>query len=182
MRRGLVEISHDPINQSLQFKVIRSEKDEEGNKSMKDLAFEVELEVFKKGFLEAYYEETKEMKVHEAVGMFLKETSQLKEPYDPKNGESLSGYLALECEGREVESGTPAFPLEISAKWDEEKKALDFTMLGMDNDIIRALHAMMIHNPKFDHLISIVVTEKVNATKGVMAMEEAAEQAKASGK
>ena len=182
MRRGQVEISHDPINQSLQFKVIRSEKDEEGKKAMKDLAFEVKLEDFKEGFLEAYYEETKEMKVHEAVEMFFKETAQLREPYDPSNGEALAGYLALECEGREVEEGTPAFPLEISAKWDEEKKALNFTMLGMDNDIIRALHAMMIHNPKFDHLLSVVVTEKAGAMKGVMEMEEAAEQAKSSGK
>lgn len=180
MRRGLVELTHDPENESLLFRVIRDNKDEQGEKLL-DLAYEIKLDRFKTEFLD-HHADGKNKTLAEAMNSFMKETAQLQNPYTPEHGEKLTKYLSETGKGREIPRNHPAFPLEISMKWNEETEKIDFTLRGMDNDIIRTLHAATRDNIKFEHLLAITVTEKANALRQVVGMEEAASKAKAVGK
>jgi len=180
MRRGLVELTHDPENESLLFRVIREGKDKEGEKLL-DLAYEVKLDKFKKEFLD-HHANGKDKTLAEAMNSFMKETAQLQNPYTPEHGEKLADYLKETGEGREIPRNHPAFPLEISMKWNVDTEKIDFVLRGMDNDIIRTLHAATRDNIKFEHLLAITVTEKANALRQVIGMEEAASKSKAAGK
>lgn len=180
MRRGLVELTHDPENESLLFRVIVQDKDNDGNKKP-DLAYEIKLETFKQEYLNRVHN-AEDKTLVDAMNDFMKETAQLRDPYDPSKGEALSEYLLSTGDGREIPTGHPAFPVEVSMKWNEETKKIDFILRGMDNDIIRTLHAATLGNVKFEHLLAVTVTEKANITRQVIEMEEAASKAKASGK
>ena len=172
MRRGFVEMSHDALKDTMQFRLIKNDRDELGNKKELDLAFEVPVDDFLNEFLIGELEmETESEDKRVIIDEYIKATGHLPNPYNPDLGEDLEAYLSTK-ESREIKSNHPAFHVEIACKWNAEKEQVEFHLEGMNNDIVRTLHACMQSNMKFEHLAMLTLEERINASKQVVDMQK----------
>jgi len=163
MRKGRVEYSHYYDSDTMRFRFIQSERDEEtGKKELPDLAYEIPMEEFIKDFLIEV--EGIEGSPQKVIETFMQNTSLLRDVYNPENSKTLEAYLGTK-ESRDIEDRQPAFPFELSLKWDEEKGKMEFVMIGMENDIERALHGALRASVPFEHSFMIVASEKIEAAQ-----------------
>ncbi len=173
MRRGLVEYNHDIKNDCFIFKINPEQlRDENG-----DLNPSYATSISVKDFVDEYIVDTLnrpadsvEDKIFQ-LNEWMKETSMESDPYNPKFGESLKAYLetkTLEF----VKPNSVSFPVEVSMKWSEKVGKIEFHSEGLDDEIMKVIHAVLDHDPRIESLLVTVMNERHDRTRQVTKMEE----------